>query len=162
MDLEKRYAKYTDHQLLEALEKRDDFTPYAVEVAYKELQKRKLSREDIERYVETRRKEKSKDYYKENVLALPTYKKFLFFLMVIPYLIPLFTSFYKLEGELLKLNQGKYYSIMGFVAFAIGSFREAIIKVEWLFYCNFITVFLALFFVAKRFESVFLPIFLSE
>jgi hypothetical protein len=109
----------------------------------------------------TRRKEKRKDYYKENVLALPTYKKFLFFLMVIPYLIPLFTIFYKLEGELLKLNQGKYYSIMGFVAFAIGSFSEAIIKVEWLFYCNFITVFLALFFVAKRFESVFLPIFLS-
>lgn len=108
--------------------------------------------------METRRKEKRKDYYKENVLVLPTYKKFLFFLMVIPYLIPLFTIFYKLEGELLKLNQGKYYSIMGFVALAVGSFSEAIIKVEWLSYCFFITVFLALLFVVKRFESVFLPI----
>lgn len=144
-----------------SIRKRDDFTPYAVEVAYKELQKRKLSREDIERYVETRRKEKRKDYYKENVLVLPTYKKFLFFLMVIPYLIPLFTIFYKLEGELLKLNQGKYYSIMGFVALAVGSFSEAIIKVEWLSYC-FYYCLLALLFVVKRFESVFLPIFLSE
>ncbi len=51
---------------------------------------------------------------------------------------------------------------MGFVALAVGSFSEAIIKVEWLSYCFFITVFLALLFVVKRFESVFLPIFLSE
>jgi hypothetical protein len=40
MDLEKNYAKYTEHQLLEVIEKRDDFTPYAVELAYNELQKR--------------------------------------------------------------------------------------------------------------------------
>lgn len=49
-ELAERYSKFENSQLLEILDKKENFTEYAIEAAKDELQKRNLTSEQVEEY----------------------------------------------------------------------------------------------------------------
>ena len=114
-DIEQYYAGLSTNELLEIVDKKFDYTELAVTVALEEINKRKISEEDIKGY-KTEQISKAKDIIRKNILYdLSVPQKILFFFIW----FPLLTFSWRLnfrEGKfVLKLKQANYYSLFGFV-----------------------------------------------
>lgn len=120
--LQKKYSTYSNHQLMDIIERKFDYTDLAVSVAVEELGKRNISEAEIKDYKELQI-EKARDFIKKYVYDDLTFlQKNLFYFLWIPVLNFAFKMNYREDGYLLKLKQSKYYSFLGFIFFMLSGF----------------------------------------
>ncbi|UKJ07882.1 hypothetical protein [Solitalea lacus] len=120
-DLTELYARYTNEELLDLLNARENYTDLAVRVAFEELKNRNLGEQEIKDYITSKFK-KAEQFIAENIhneLSLQLKSYFYFFWLPI-FTFP-FQLNYKEERLILKLKQSNFYSLMGFCFFTIGT-----------------------------------------
>lgn len=120
-ELEKRYADYSNEQLLDLLNERESYTELAVGVASEEVKRRHLSEQDIKDYVAAKYR-KAELYIEKNIHdELSLFLKSLFYFCWVPVLTFPFKLNFQEDGAILKLKQLNFYSFSGFVFCSIGA-----------------------------------------
>ncbi|MCO4292767.1 hypothetical protein NF867_07830 [Solitalea sp. MAHUQ-68] len=132
IELEKRFASYSNEQLLDLLNDQEAYTDLAVEVASIELKSRNLSEQEIKDYVVNKYKQAElfieKNIHEELTLLLKSF----FYFCWIPVLTFPFTLNFREDKAILKLRQANFYSTFGFLFFAIGGIVILILKADFL------------------------------
>lgn len=114
-DLEERYAKLSNKELMDIIGNKFKYTELAVVVALQELSKRNINEEDIKSYKEQEIQE-TKVFIVKNVIAeLSFFQKIIFYILWIPFLSFLFKRSFIDDGFVLKVKQANYYSWFGFI-----------------------------------------------
>lgn len=115
-ELQKKYINLSNHELLNIIENKFDYTDLAVSVALSELSKRNINEDDIKEYKESIEKEIETFIERNIVDDLSIIQKLLFFIFWVPLLNFPFRQNFSDEGYELKLKQANYYSWAGFIS----------------------------------------------
>ena len=115
-DLEKRYSKLSNQELMEIIENKFSYTELAVSVAFSEISKRKITEEDIKTYKDFQIIEAEKLIKKNIVEDLTLVQKILFFIFWIPFIGFLLKRNFIEDEYILKLMQANYYAWFGFIS----------------------------------------------
>ena len=151
-DLQKKYASFSNKELLDILENKFSYTDLAITVAIEEIAKRKLSEEDIKLYKQKKVKEINNFIEKNIVDDLTLFQKNLFFFIWIPFLnFPIKRNFID-DGFILKLKQANYYSWLGFIFLIIISIVASNLNFSTL---TFIIFWIISFLLAYFFDEYF-------
>jgi hypothetical protein len=114
-DLQNKYAKLSNDELLEIVDNKGSYTELAVLVALEEIGKRNLSEADIKGYKD-RQTTAMLGAIKRNVFDdLSLVQKHLFYFVWFPLLNVAFRQNFWDDGYALKLKQSTYYSYCGFM-----------------------------------------------
>jgi len=124
-DLAERYAKFSNNQLLEILEHKDEYTTEAIIVLQDEIDKRKLGVHEIEQFT-TEKKIKSIIAEEKASISLVLWEKiFFYFIWFLPVFINAAIGMNYLEdGMLTKLRQSRFFRLAGFVSMLALTFTE--------------------------------------
>ena len=118
-DLQKKYSKLSNNELMEIIDNKFSYTELALSVVFKEMSKRNISEGDVKIYKDKKIKE-AENFIAKNIMDdLTFFQKNLFFYVWFPFLNFLFKRSF-IDGEyILKLKQANYYSLFGFIFFVI-------------------------------------------
>ena len=120
-ELKGTYAMLPTEKLMEIIDNKFGYSELAVSVAFEELASRKISEEEIKNY-KFKQIEKLNNYIRKNIshdLEFP--QKNLFYFIFIPLFTFPFRQSFKEKGYKLKIKQANYYSLFGFVFFALAA-----------------------------------------
>lgn len=115
------YAMLPTEKLMEIIDNKFGYTELAVSVAFEELAGRSISEEEIKKY-KFKQLEKLNKYIKNNISHdLAFTEKNLFYFLFIPLFTFPFKHSFKEKGYRLKIRQANYYTLVGFIFFAVAS-----------------------------------------
>ncbi|MDB5137826.1 MAG: hypothetical protein JWP37_4429 [Mucilaginibacter sp.] len=121
-ELQGTYAALSTEKLMEIIDNKFGYTELAVTVAFEELSSRKISEEEIKSY-KSKQLAKLNNYIKKNISDdLSLSQKNLFYFIWLPLFTFPFKQNYREEGCALKVKQANYYSLFGFLFFALTAF----------------------------------------
>lgn len=121
-ELEKRYEKLSNKELLDIIDNKFRYTELAIVVALEEISKRKLNENDIKTYKSNKEKEFNSLVIKYIGDDLSFFQKIFFFFIWLPFLnFPMRRVFFE-NNYVLKLKQANYYSWAGFIFCLLASF----------------------------------------
>lgn len=133
-DLEKKYLKLSNRELLDILDNKHQYTELAVIVALKELSKRNIDEKEIKSYKENQVKE-AEIFIKKNIVDdLNFFQKNIFFFLWLPFINFLFKRSFIDDGYILKLKQANYYSWFGFISCILSSIIKTRFETSELFF----------------------------
>ncbi|WP_420577172.1 hypothetical protein [Ekhidna sp.] len=116
-ELAERYSKFANSQLLEILDKKENFTDNAIAAAKEELQKRNLTSENVDEYIED--KEAKEQFAHEiSIEELTGGEKIRFFFFgFVPIINGAIRANFRQDGYELKLKLSRFYGTFGFLSF---------------------------------------------
>lgn len=115
------YAMLPTEKLMEIIDNKFGYTELAVSAAFEELAGRSISEEEIKKY-KFKQLEKLNKYIKNNISHdLAFTEKNLFYFLFIPLFTFPFKHSFKEKGYQLKIRQANYYTLVGFIFFAVAS-----------------------------------------
>ncbi len=115
-ELAKLYSTFSDRQLLDIINEKDQYTSIALIAATEEIQKRNLKEEHLASYVETKNLEAKVAEHVASI-ELTFLEKLLYFVMwFLPFFIGIATRMNLAEAGLkTKVKQSKLFSTLGFL-----------------------------------------------
>lgn len=116
-ELAERYSKFENSQLLEILDKKENFTENAIVAAKEELQKRNLTSEQVEEYKEDKTV-KEQLAHELSIEELTRGEKIRFFFFgFVPIVNGAIRANFRQDGYELKLKLSRYYGTFGLLSF---------------------------------------------
>ena len=114
-ELQETYSKLSTSELMEIVDRKFSYTEIAVIVAMEELSKRNVTETDIQAYKKEIVDKIGQEIKKNVDDDLTLFQKNFFFFIFIPIINFALKRNFEDDGFILKLNQAKYYSLLGFI-----------------------------------------------